>query len=186
LLQVPYRGRGANPQAALSANGLGAVGSGCYSFSNRIEPRHECAAADSDHDDRIGLSVNALRRLGDLLSPHRGRIALAVGLAVLACLLNLPTPLLIQGLVDHAAGDPAVVLPACALGLLAVFAAQAGIGMANGCVIGRVGLRVVRDLRHRLYARLQRVGLSYYDRTPAGAILSRLMDDVSAVQALIT
>jgi ATP-binding cassette, subfamily B, bacterial MsbA len=133
----------------------------------------------------MGKSVRTLRRLGDLLSPYRRRIALAFGLTVLACLLNLPTPLLIQGLVDHA-GAAAAALPIYFLGLLGVFAAQAGIGLANSYVIGRVGLRVIRDLRHRLYVRLQRLGLSYYDRTPAGAILSRLMDDVSAVQALIT
>jgi ATP-binding cassette, subfamily B, bacterial MsbA len=131
--------------------------------------------------------VNALRRLCDLLTPYRGRLAAAFGLAALACLLNLPTPLLIQGLVDHAAAaEPARALPFYVLGLLAVFAAQAGIGLGNSYLIGRVGLQVVRELRHRLYARLQRVGLSYYDKTPAGAILSRLMDDVSAVQALIT
>src|SRR5207248_1750612 len=35
-------------------------------------------------------------------------------------------------------------------------------------------------------ARLQRVGLSYYDKTPAGAIISRMMDDVAAVQSLVT
>lgn len=45
---------------------------------------------------------------------------------------------------------------------------------------------MVRDLRHRLYARLQRHCLSWYDRTPAGSIISRLVDDVSAVQSLIT
>src|SRR5262249_42273881 len=60
------------------------------------------------------------------------------------------------------------------------------VGLANTHAIGRVGLEVVRDLRHRLYARLQRVGLSYYDKTPAGAIVSRLMDDVTGVQALVT
>jgi ABC-type multidrug transport system fused ATPase/permease subunit len=49
-----------------------------------------------------------------------------------------------------------------------------------------VGLAVVRDLRHHLYVRLQQLGLSYYDRTPAGAIMARLMDDVAAVQNLIT
>jgi subfamily B ATP-binding cassette protein MsbA len=111
----------------------------------------------------------------------------ACGLAIVACLLNLPTPLLVQGLVDHAvAGSGAAAVPAYAAGLLAVFALQAGIGIGNTFVMGRVGLGVVRDLRHRLYARLQRVGLAYYDRTPSGAILLRLMDDVTAVQTLIT
>ena len=53
-------------------------------------------------------------------------------------------------------------------------------------MIGPVGVGVVRDLRHALYARLQTLGLSFYDRTPAGAIISRLMDDVAVLQSLIT
>jgi ABC-type multidrug transport system fused ATPase/permease subunit len=112
-------------------------------------------------------------------------VALAFGLAALACLLNLPAPLLVQALVDDVtAGGAAALL--IAAGLLGVFTLQALTGLAIAHVVGHVGLSVVRDLRHRLYARLQRLGLSYYDKTPAGAILSRLMDDVSAVQTLIT
>jgi ABC-type multidrug transport system fused ATPase/permease subunit len=133
------------------------------------------------------FSVTTLGRIRFLLTPYRRRIALAFGLTVVACLLNLPIPLLIQRLIDHtvAAGAPSQVL-LLASALAAVFAAQAGIGWANTCVLGPVGLGVVRDLRHRLYARLQRVGLSYYDKTPVGSIISRLMDDVAAVQVLIT
>src|SRR6185437_11189109 len=99
-----------------------------------------------------------------------------------ACLLNVPVPLLVQGLVDHVVdGGQGWDLLAYSAGLLTVFVAQAGFGLANGLVIGRVGQGVVRDLRHRLYDRLQRLGLAYYDRTTTGAILSRLMDDVAAV-----
>ncbi len=131
--------------------------------------------------------MNTLRRMGGLLAPHRGRVAAAFGLTALACLLNLPVPLLVQGLVDRVvAGDGAGAVPWYALGLLGVFAAQAGIGLVNTLVIGKVGLAVVRELRHRLYERLQRLSLSWYDRTPAGSILSRLMDDVATVQSLVT
>ncbi len=131
--------------------------------------------------------MNTLRRMGGLLAPHRGRVAAAFGLTALACLLNLPVPLLVQGLVDRVvAGDGAGAVPWYALGLLGVFAAQAGIGLVNTLVIGKVGLAVVRELRHRLYERLQRMSLSWYDRTPAGSILSRLMDDVATVQSLVT
>src|SRR5205807_101563 len=106
---------------------------------------------------------------------------------LMACLLNLPTPLLIQSLVDHSsAGQPSAALPMYAMCLLGVFVLQAAISLGNSHVMGPVGLGTVRDLRHRLYVRLQRLGLSYYDKTPAGSILSRLMDDVSAVQGLIT
>jgi subfamily B ATP-binding cassette protein MsbA len=105
---------------------------------------------------------------------------------VVACLLSLTLPLVVQGLVDRlAAGEP-VSLPLLGLGLGLFFVAQAVVGLGNTLVLGRVSLNVVRDLRRRLYARLQEVGVAYYDRTPAGAILSRLMDDVAEVQALVS
>jgi subfamily B ATP-binding cassette protein MsbA len=130
--------------------------------------------------------VKTLRRISDLLRPYRGRVLLATALAILACLLNLPAPLLIQALTDHVAAGEYAPVPWHLAGLLTVFAAQAAVGAGTTCALGRVGIDVVRDLRHRLYARLQRVGLSFYDRTPAGAILSRLVDDVAAVQNLIS
>jgi subfamily B ATP-binding cassette protein MsbA len=129
--------------------------------------------------------VKSFRHVCGLLAPYRNRVVLAFGIAALACLLNLPAPLLVQALVDDVRAGGARV-PILIAGLLTVFLLQAGVGLANAHVIGRVGLKVVRDLRHRLYVRLQRLGLSYYDKTPAGAILSRLMDDVAAVQTLIT
>ena len=56
----------------------------------------------------------------------------------------------------------------------------------NGLVIGRIGQGVVRDLRHLLYERLQQLGLAYYDKTPSGAIIARVMDDVGAIQVFVT
>jgi subfamily B ATP-binding cassette protein MsbA len=131
--------------------------------------------------------VDILRRIGGWLAPYRGRIALALGLTITACALNLAVPLLVQGLIDRVVtAGRWWALPAYAMGLLAVFAGQAGLGMANTFVIGRVGQCVVRDLRHRLYERLQRLSLAYYDRTPTGAIISRMMDDVGALQTFVT
>ena len=77
-------------------------------------------------------------------------------------------------------------LPGYTIGLFAVFAAQVGLALATTWVIGGVGQGVVRDLRHQLYDRLQRLDLAYYDKTPTGAIISRLMDDVGALQTLVT
>lgn len=107
-------------------------------------------------------------------------------LTVSACLLNAPIPPLVRILVDEALPVGAVVVAAYAVALLAVYAVQAAVSLAATGVTGEIGVAVVRDLRHRLYARLQRLSLSYYDRTPPGAIISRLMDDVTAVQGVIT
>lgn len=121
-----------------------------------------------------------------LLRPYRKRVVLALLITLCGCLLNAPVPFLIRRMIDSAVPAGAWTLIGYALALLAVFALQAAAGLASTCVTGEIGLGVVRDLRHQLYTRLQRLSLAYYDRTPAGVVISRLMDDVTAVQALIT
>jgi ABC-type multidrug transport system fused ATPase/permease subunit len=128
--------------------------------------------------------AGTLRRLGGLLHPFRWRLALALGLTAAACLFNLFLPLLLQRLIDGAASGDGPAVPVCAAGLLAAYAAQAAAGFAATIAAAGVGLALVRDLRHRLYAHLQRLPLSYYDATPAGAVIARVTDDVTAVQAV--
>lgn len=99
----------------------------------------------------------------------------------------MQSPLIVQGLVDDVVAPRAWdQLPWYAAALGAVFAAQAAIGFANTMVVGHVGQRLVRDMRHQLYDRLQQLSLGYYDRTPTGAIISRMMDDVGAIQTFVT
>jgi ABC-type multidrug transport system fused ATPase/permease subunit len=131
--------------------------------------------------------VNTLRRIAGWLAPYRTSMVLALLLTTLAALCNLPVPLLVQELIDRVVTRGQWgALPIYAAGLLVVYAAQASLFLCNGLLIGRIGQGVVRDLRHRLYDRLQRLSLAYYDRTPSGAILSRLMDDVGAIQVFVT
>lgn len=133
-----------------------------------------------------GVFVTTFRRLAGFLSPYRARLVLTVGLLTVACILSLALPLVIQALIDQLALGAPVSLAALALGLGVFFLAQAAVALANTLVLGRVSLNVVRDMRRRLYACLQAAPLSYYDRTPAGVMLARVMDDVSAVQTLVS
>jgi ATP-binding cassette, subfamily B, bacterial MsbA len=131
--------------------------------------------------------VNTLRRIGGWLTPYRGRMILALALTTLACLFNLPVPLLVQGLVDRVVTENHWnALPLYALLLFGVFGVQAVLVWVNGLLVGQIGQGVVRDLRHMLYERLQQLGLAYFDRTPSGAIISRVMDDVGAIQVFVT
>ena len=131
--------------------------------------------------------MKTLARIGGWLAPYRGQMILALVLTTLACLCNLPVPLLVQALVDRVVTQGHWgALPLYASLLFGVFAVQAGLALVNGLVVGRIGQGVVRDLRHRLYDRLQQLGLAYYDKTPSGAIISRVMDDVGAIQVFVT
>ena len=118
---------------------------------------------------------------------HYHRPALfALALAALASLLTLSVPLLIQGFVDRVIlAQRWSELPAFVLVLTGIVAVQARVALDISRAIGRIGHGVVRDLRHAVYDRMQRLSLAYYDRTSAGSMVSRLMDDVDALQGLI-
>ncbi len=130
-------------------------------------------------------NVNTLRRIGGWLAPYRGRMTLALVLTTLACLFNLPVPLLVQELIDRVVtqnrGMPCRFMHSL---FFCVFAMQSVLSLFNSLVIGQIGQGVVRDLRHLLYERLQQLGLAYYDKTSSGAIISRVMDDVGAIQVV--
>ncbi len=131
--------------------------------------------------------MKTIRRIGGWLAPYRGRMILAMGLTALACLFNLPVPLLVQGLVDRVVTQGHwSALPLYAALLFGVFAAQAALAWSTSLAIGKIGQGVVRDLRHSLYERLQQLGMDYFDKTPSGAIISRVMDDVGAIQVFVT
>lgn len=49
-----------------------------------------------------------------------------------------------------------------------------------------VGLRVVADIRQRLYDHLQTLSLSFFTRTPTGILISRITNDVNLVQASVS
>lgn len=96
-------------------------------------------------------------------------------------------PLIVQGLVDDVVAPQRWDrLPVFASAFAAVLMAQALIGFANTLVVGHVGQRLVREMRHQLYERLQELSLGFYDKTPTGAIISRMMDDIGAIQTFIT
>ncbi len=114
-------------------------------------------------------------------------MVLALVLTTLACLFNLPVPLLVQELIDRVVTQNRwSALPLYALALFGVFAVQAALALLNNLVVGQIGQGIVRDLRHLLYERLQQLGLAYYDKTSSGSIIARVMDDVGAIQVFVT
>jgi len=133
------------------------------------------------------MTVKTIRRIGGWLAPYRGQMILAMVLTGFACLFNLPVPLLVQALVDQVVTQGHWdVLPWYASLLFGVFAVQTVLAWPTSLAIGRIGQGVVRDLRHRMYERLQLLGMAYFDKTPSGAIISRVMDDVGAIQIFVT
>ena len=128
------------------------------------------------------------RRLWPLLRPFRWRQAEVIGYMLLGLGVTLALPLSTQYVTDHvynsAAPRPARLhaLGIVAGLLLAVYVLNALVTMRRAFVTTWVNQQVIRGLRERLFAHLQRLPHSFYAEAKAGDILSRLLGDLGTVQ----
>ena len=130
------------------------------------------------------------RRIGTLVRlarPYRGRTALAVATLVAYTLVALLPPYLVKLAVDDGIteGDLRALSIIVAAFLSAGIAAFA-LSSAQTYYTGWVGERALADLRIQLFEHLQRLSLGYYERNRTGAIISRITNDVEALDQLVT
>jgi ATP-binding cassette subfamily B protein len=128
-----------------------------------------------------------LATLARLTAPYKGRTALALGSLLAATGTALLTPFLAKLAIDEgiATGDLDV------LAWIVVFFLLAGIlnwatSYAQTYFTGWTGERILADLRNKLFRHLQRLSLGFYERNRAGVIISRLTNDVDALDQLVT
>nr|WP_232376926.1 ABC transporter ATP-binding protein [Amycolatopsis aidingensis] len=125
-------------------------------------------------------------RLGRLLRPVRGLLALVVLLVGLDALATIALPALYQRGVDDgvSTGAASVVLLLAGLGAL-VIAIDWVVIAARTRSTARAGESVLYLLRVRSYAHLQRLGLDYYERELSGKIMTRMTTDVDALSTFL-
>ena len=130
------------------------------------------------------------RRLGvlaRLAGPYRARTALAVVTLVAYTAVALLPPYLSKLAVDDgiAAGD-VETLTFVVIAFLVAGVAAFVLSGAQTYFTGWVGERGLADLRIRLFDHLQRLSLGYYERNRTGATVSRITNDVEALDQLVT
>ena len=132
-------------------------------------------------------TARRVRVLVELTRPYRGRTALAVGALLAATATALAPPFLAKVAIDQGIGDrDLTVLGWIVAAFLAAGLLSWAAGTAQTFYTGWVGERILADLRKRLFAHLQRLSLGFYERNRAGAVISRLTNDVEALDQLVT
>jgi ATP-binding cassette subfamily B protein len=134
------------------------------------------------------LRRRSRRLLGSLLRPHRRLVVAIFLLIVLAQLAALAGPWLVGVGIDripqlehtHNAGPMALIILAFAVAVIA----QAGATRAYIAGIGRLGGRVVLELRRRLFAHFQRLPVSFHERYTSGRVISRQVSDIDSISDL--
>ncbi len=152
---------------------------------------------ESDEPQYRPIDWRLVRRLLGWLAPYRRRYALGISLGVVHILLEMLAPRFVEAIINtavaanaaNAASRDAATLSAAAWRVAAIVALWAAV-FALSILIQRstilimtdAGERVQFDLRRALFAHLQRLSMSYYDRTKLGRIISRCTSDLHSLR----
>ena len=142
---------------------------------------HEEDALARTYDARL------MRRLLVYIRPYMPLVVAALALLIVEGVLQLAGPILTQRVIDKAipARDSAAIVTATvlyAMTLIAQFVCSYG----ETWLTSLLGQRVMRDLRMQIFAHMQRLSIAFFDRNPAGRLITRVTSDVETLNELFT
>ncbi len=141
-------------------------------------------------DDRLdarGIDRRLLARLLRYVLPHRRLLAGALAALLCGTACQLAGPYLIKVIIDRN------VIPGQLSGMgrwvllyLAALVGAMGFVYLQMFAVSVLGQRVILALRRDMFARMQRLPVVFFDRTPTGRLMTRLTSDVEALQELLS
>ena len=142
---------------------------------------HEEDALSRTYDARL------MRRLLVYLSPYKTLVIAALVLLFAEGALQLAGPLFTRRVIDVAVPtrDSAAILRYTLL-FAGALVAQVFCSYGNAMLTALLGQSVMRDLRIEIFAHLQRLSIAFFDRNPAGRLITRVTSDVEALNELFT
>ncbi len=151
-------------------------------------------AAEQAEDVSGGLAAllrsRSRRLLGDLLRPHRRAVLLTVSMIVVESLAALAGPWLVGLAIDNGISPllrprpdavPLIVISAC---FGAAVLVQAVTTRMFVTMTGRVGQRVVLELRRRLFAHCLALDVAFHEDYTSGRVISRQTSDIESISDL--
>jgi ABC-type multidrug transport system fused ATPase/permease subunit len=134
-----------------------------------------------------GRTRRRLTTLARLTAPYRTRTIFSIFSLLLATATALLPPFLSKYAIDDGIRNHnlAALWVIVAVFLLAGLA-NWGMSYVQTYLTGWVGERILADLRMKLFGHLQRLSLGFFERNRAGVIISRLTNDVEALDQLVT
>ncbi|AGH50865.1 ABC transporter ATP-binding protein [Sphingomonas sp. MM-1] len=155
--------------------------------------RGDSALSDIELEEKFArrsLNQSMLGRLLPLIAPVWRQIAAVIGIEIVQVLAIFARPLLIglvidRGLRQAGAGVDAPLIAWACLGLAATWGIRFALGGLSQYCAGVAAIRVLNDLRTRVFAHVQTLSVGYFDRTKAGRIIARADRDVDTLEPLL-
>jgi ATP-binding cassette, subfamily B, multidrug efflux pump len=145
------------------------------------------SAPNPEDELLVGRAYDArlLRRLWALTQPHRRLVLLSLALYPLIAGVELVQPWVLKVAIDEyiVPGDW-VGLGHMALLFLLALVVLYGLRAGQTYLMHLTGQRVMHDLRQTLFVHLQSMDAAFYDRNPVGRVMTRVLNDVEAVNEM--
>ncbi|MCY7187817.1 ABC transporter ATP-binding protein [Streptococcus gallolyticus] len=126
------------------------------------------------------------KRLMSYLKPYKFLTVLALALLLLTTVVRSVIPLIASYFIDHFLTDMNQTAMLILVGYYLMYVLQTIIQYLGNFYFARVSYSVVRDIRRDAFADMEKLGMAYFDQTPAGSIVSRLTNDTEAVSDMFS
>lgn len=138
-------------------------------------------ASDKGYDPKVA------RGLWGFVRPYYGQMAFALLLMIIVTASAVSGPYFVKLAIDNGitAKDP-IALRNIMLAYLAVSVVQLGFNYWRVRIMSRVGQHVLYDVRTAMFAHLQKLSLSFYNRYSVGRVITRVINDVGTLREFIT
>ena len=126
------------------------------------------------------------KRLMSYLKPYKFLTAVALALLLLTTVVRSVIPLIASYFIDHFLTDMNQTAMLILVGYYLMYVLQTIIQYLGNFYFAHVSYSVVRDIRRDAFANMEKLGMAYFDQTPAGSIVSRLTNDTEAVSDMFS
>ena len=126
------------------------------------------------------------KRLMSYLKPYKFLTILALALLLLTTAVRSVIPLIASYFIDHFLTNMNQTAMLILVGYYLMYVLQTIIQYLGNFYFAHVSYSVVREIRRDAFANMEKLGMAYFDQTPAGSIVSRLTNDTEAVSDMFS
>ena len=131
--------------------------------------------------------MSLYRRLLMMVKPYRFKLALAMTCMLFVSLFTAAQAFLVQPALDDVfLKKDAKMLFLLPIAIILLFLFKGAFEYGQAYLMNYVGLKIVADMREKLYNHLQTLSLSFFTKTPTGILISRITNDVNLIQGSVS
>ena len=127
-----------------------------------------------------------LKRLMSYLKPYGLLTFLALSFLLATTVIKSVIPLVASHFIDQYLSNFNQLAVTVLLVYYGLYILQTLVQYVGNLLFARVSYSIVRDIRRDAFANMEKLGMSYFDKTPAGSIVSRLTNDTETISDMFS